>query len=126
MPETIVRHLIPKTHYIAYESVMTSHEKIYIGDRTIDGLVVTVNGQPLDQRLDIETFSVNGFEWSYAGDESRQLALALLADHLADEQQALALSEAFMQDVVSELENTWELSSADIEAALQEIRARQT
>ena len=69
---------------------------------------------------------MNGFEWSYAGDESRQLALALLADHLADEQQALALSEAFMQDVVSELENTWELSSADIEAALQEIRARQT
>lgn len=104
---------------------MTSHAKIYAGDRTIDGLVVTVNGQPLDQRLDIKTFSVNGFEWSYAGDESRQLALALLADHLADEQQALALSEAFMHEVVSELENTWELSSADIEAALQEIRARQ-
>jgi len=53
--------------------------KTYAGDRTIDGIVVTVDDEPLDQRLDIRRFSENGFEWTYEGPESRQLALAMLA-----------------------------------------------
>lgn len=51
----------------------------------------------------------------------QQLALALLADHLADDARALALHEAFMRDVVAELDNAWELSSADIDDALGRI-----
>ena len=60
-----------------------------------------------------------GFEWTYEGDGPRQLALALLADHLGDPQRALALTEAFMRDVVAELDNAWELTSEDIDAALR-------
>jgi hypothetical protein len=96
--------------------------KIYAGDRTIDGIVVTVDGQPLDQRLDLKKFSDNGFEWTYEGDESRQLALAMLADHLNDDAEALALCEAFMQQVVANFDNTWEMSGADIDTVLSEPR----
>ena len=39
--------------------------KHYSGDRTIDGVKVTVDGAALDPRLDIMEFSKNGFEWSY-------------------------------------------------------------
>ena len=58
--------------------------KHYLGDRTIDGVKVTVDGGPLDPRLQVREFTRNGFEWSYEGPEPRQLALALLADHLGD------------------------------------------
>ena len=71
--------------------------KTYRGGRSLDGAVVTVDGQPL--------------------------ALALLADHLADDARALALYEPFMRRVVAELDNSWELTSADIEAALAELKA---
>ncbi|MBT6275694.1 MAG: hypothetical protein HOI95_16365 [Chromatiales bacterium] len=92
--------------------------KMYTGDRTIDGIVVTADGQPLAPRLDIAAFSKNGFEWTYEGPESRQLALAILVDCLGDEAQALALSESFMRDVVAFFDNTWEMSAADVHAAV--------
>ena len=59
--------------------------KTYRGDRTIDGIAVTVDGKPLPQRTDIAKLSSDGFEWSYEGQAPAQLALALLADHLGDE-----------------------------------------
>ena len=92
--------------------------KVYEGGRSLDGAVVTVDGTPLDPRFDIHQFSRMGFEWTYEGDGPRQLALALLADHLVDPARALALTEAFMRDVVAELDNAWRLTSEDIEAAL--------
>ena len=92
--------------------------KHYAGDRTIDGVKVTVDGMPLDPRLDIVEFSKNGFEWSYEGPEPAQLAFALLVDHLSDPQRAEALHEAFMREIVANFDNTWELTSADIDADL--------
>ncbi len=59
-----------------------------------------------------------GFEWTYEGDGPRQLALALLADHLGDDQKALALTETFMREVVSVLDNAWRMTSEEIDAAL--------
>ena len=47
--------------------------------------------------------------------------VALLADHLGDSKKALKLYEPFMKRVVAELDNSWELSSTDIDAALKEI-----
>jgi len=95
--------------------------KTYAGDRTIDGIVVTVDDEPLDQRLDIRRFSENGFEWTYEGPESRQLALAMLADHLGDANRALSLSEPFMREVVAYLDNTWEMTSDDMAAAIEAL-----
>ena len=58
--------------------------KRFSGDRTIDGVKAWVDGRLLDPRLDLHRYTANGFEWSYEGDEPRQLALAILAEHLND------------------------------------------
>ena len=92
--------------------------KTYRGARTIDGIQVTVNGESLDERADIHQFTDGGFEWTYEGDAPQQLALALLADHLGDNEQALALCSRFTRQVIADLDNEWVLSSADIDAVL--------
>jgi Family of unknown function (DUF6166) len=96
--------------------------KAFSGDRTIDGVKVFVDDRPLDQRLDLHRYTANGFEWSYEGDEPRQLALAILAEHLNDPAAAKALAEPFMQAVVANFGNEWEMTSADIDAALDALR----
>ncbi|MDE2583192.1 MAG: hypothetical protein KGL52_16265 [Rhodospirillales bacterium] len=95
--------------------------KVYMGGRSLEGAVVTVDDVPLDPRFDIAVYCRAGFEWTYAGAGPRQLALALLADHLGDPARALALAEPFMHAVVAELDNAWRLTDADIDAALARL-----
>ncbi|MBV9860531.1 MAG: hypothetical protein JO267_00115 [Alphaproteobacteria bacterium] len=95
--------------------------KHYAGGRSLDGAVVTVDGRPLPPRFDLRRLSPTGFEWTYEGAGPAQLALALLADHLGDDRRALALYERFMRHVIAELDNSWEMTSADIDAALTEL-----
>jgi hypothetical protein len=95
--------------------------KTYVGGRSLAGAEVTVDGRPLDPRFDLKRLSPAGFEWAYEGNGPAQLALALLADHLGDDAGALALYDTFMRAVVAELDNSWELTSADIDTALNGI-----
>jgi hypothetical protein len=92
--------------------------KSYIGDRTIDGVKVTVDDVPLDPCTNVAEFTKNGFEWSYEGPEPRQLALALLVDHLGDNNKAMASVEPFMRAVVANFGNEWEMNSSDLDQAL--------
>ena len=92
--------------------------KTYQGDRTIDGIVVTVDGQPLDERLDIRSLCEDGFEWGFEGPASAQLALAILADHLDDAGRAVQLHEAFMREIVANFANEWQMTGADVEDAV--------
>jgi len=98
--------------------------KVYSGDRTIDGVKVTVDGVPLDPCINVEEFTKNGFEWSYEGPEPRQLALALLVDHLGDKTAAKAMVEPFMREVVANCGNEWEMTSADIDSALAALSGK--
>lgn len=95
--------------------------KTYRGDRTIDGIQVTVDGRPLDPRYDLKRLTSTGFEWTYEGQGPAQLALALLADHLGDDQRALALYDAFMRAIVANLGNEWELTAADMDEAVASL-----
>jgi hypothetical protein len=95
--------------------------KIYEGGRGLAGAEVTVDGAPLDPRFEVKSFSPMGYEWTYEGDGPRQLALALLCDHLGDPQRALALTEAFMREVVAELDNAWLLTTDDMAEAVARI-----
>ena len=97
--------------------------KTYEGGRGLAGAQVTVDGAPLDPRFDVKVFSKAGYEWTYEGDGPRQLALALLCDHLGDPARALALTERFMQEVVAELDNAWLLTDEDIAEALRRMGA---
>ena len=90
--------------------------KTYEGKRTIDGLVVTVDGKPLPEHYEVRQFTKRGFEWTYDGTSPRQLALAILFDHLGDQDRAIALSEPYMKDVVANLDNDWKLTGADVDA----------
>jgi uncharacterized protein DUF6166 len=100
--------------------------KLYRGARGLAGAEVTADGVPLDPRLDLKRLSPTGFEWTYEGKGPAQLALALLADHLGDDAAALQWHELFMHAVVSELDNSWELTSAEIDAALAALGASGT
>ena len=91
--------------------------KIYEGERTLAGAVVTVDGARLPMRRELHDFCAY-FEWTYEGDGPRQLALALLADHLGDGARALRLTEGVMRDVVATLDNAWRLTSAELAAAV--------
>jgi hypothetical protein len=95
--------------------------KTYVGGRSLAGAVVTVDGRPLAPRYDLKRLSPTGFEWTYEGTGPAQLALALLADHLGDDTRALTLYQHFMRDIVADLDNSWELTSADIDAALARL-----
>ena len=92
--------------------------KLYAGDRTIDGVQVLVDGVPLDPHYDLERYTDNGFEWSYEGDEPRQLAFAILFDHLGDAARAQVLDARFMREIVANFDNTWELTGNDVAAAV--------
>jgi hypothetical protein len=98
--------------------------KHYSGDRTIDGVKVTVDGVPLDPCTNVVAFTANGFEWSYEGPEPRQLALALLVDHLGDRDRAKALVEPVMRAVVANFDNEWEMNSADLDSALAALAGK--
>jgi hypothetical protein len=92
----------------------------YEGKRTIDGLVVTVDGRRLDERYEVKRFTKYGFEWTYEGDSPQQLALAILFEHLGDKERAISLSQPFMRKIVANLDNDWTLGSDEIAAFIGE------
>jgi len=89
---------------------------VYEGRRTIDGLVVTVDGKRLDEHYEITRFTKFGFEWTYDGDSPQQLALAILFDRLGDKERAIRMSEPFMKKVIANLDNDWTLTGEEIDA----------
>ena len=93
---------------------------IYEGRRTIDGLVVTVDDRKLDEHYEVKRFTRFGFEWTYEGESPQQLALAILFDHLGDQDRAIRLAEPFMKKVVANFDNDWTLRSEEIAAYIGE------
>jgi len=98
--------------------------KTYEGRRQGCAVIVTVDGRPLNPRLDLYNHSPTGFEWGYCGSGPAQLALAILADHLADDRQALDVYQRFKWAVIVELprKRSWTLTSLVIDQILQNIR----
>jgi hypothetical protein len=60
----------------------------------------------------------HGAEWTYEGAGPVHLALALLANHLVDDQAPVRRCDRFMREVVAQLDNAWRLTSSDIDQAL--------
>jgi hypothetical protein len=92
----------------------------YEGKRTIDGLVVTADDRRLEEHYEVKRFTRYGFEWTYEGESPRQLALAILYDHLGDGERAVRLSEPFMKKVVANFDNDWTLRSEEVAAFVGE------
>lgn len=97
--------------------------KSYTGTRSIDGVLVEVDGAPLPPRADIAEYSRSSYEWSYEGPEPQQLAFALLFDHMGNADEARKLSDSFMRAIVANFDNDWALTSTDLDRAVTALRA---
>src|SRR5208282_6414570 len=101
----------------------------YEGERGPQGLLVyVVQGgtrvRQLSPRLDLVKHTPTGaFECGFKGSGPSQLALALLADHLEDDE-ALELHLAFRDQVILDLprDRYWCLTEGDIDVALKVLR----
>ena len=79
---------------------------------------------PLLPRLDLWDHSPTGFEWNYGGSGPAQLALALLADVLGDDEQALELHQPFKWEVISRLPvEGWQLRAEDVIETANRLQA---
>ena len=92
---------------------------VYEGKRTIDGLLVTVDGKKLNEHYEIKRFTKYGFEWTYEGESPQQLALAILYQHLGDKDRAIRLSQPFMKEIVANLDNDWTITGQEVETFLR-------
>lgn len=99
--------------------------KMYEGCREGYAVIVTVDGRSPNPRLDLWNHSPTGFEWGYGGSGPAQLALALLADHLGNDEEAVSLYQAFKFAVVANLpKQGWTLTATEIDQALSVVKAR--
>ncbi len=96
---------------------------VFEGKRTIDGLVVTIDGRPLSEHYEVKRYTTWGFEWTYEGESPQQLALAILAEHLDDKDRAIRLSEPFMRSTVANFDNDWVLTADEIDRAVATIES---
>lgn len=101
----------------------TPTQRRYVAKRNdTEELCVTIDGAPLDPRFDLRIHSPTGFECGYGGSGSSQLALALLAHHLGDDNRALDLYQDFKWKVVAGMPKSgWTLSASQIDDALRTL-----
>lgn len=77
---------------------------------------------PLDPRFDLRNHSPDGFEWGYGGSGPAQLALALAADVLGDDEAALDVYQRLKARVVASLpHDEWVLTEDELVATIQTL-----
>lgn len=102
--------------------------KTYSGIRTKNGCAVTVTDgdrrRKLDPRFDLRRHSPDGFEWGYGGSGPAQLALALAADVLGDDEAALDIYQRLKFRVVGRLSaDEWTLTADELADAIRALPA---
>jgi hypothetical protein len=100
--------------------------KVYHGRRSPHGCAVDVeeNGECylLHPRLDLRNHSATGLEWGYSGSGPAQLALALAADVLGDDDRAQAVYQPLKFKLIGKLPHEeWVLSERQIRSAIESI-----
>lgn len=107
-------------------AVMRTEGKRYAGARSagIGVVVIEPGALILPARLDLANHSPTGFEWGFAGSGPAQLALALCADALGDDQRALRIYQTFKFRIVARLPERWVLAADDVRATVAELEAR--
>ncbi len=73
--------------------------------------------KPLPKRLDLFNHSPDGFAWGYGGSGPAQLALAILCEHLGDDEKAVALHQPFKWALIAPMNGDmpWAIDSDEIE-----------
>jgi hypothetical protein len=109
---------------------MNIDTKAYGGIRDYDRCCVQVfeafSSRDLDPRLDLFNHSPTGFEWGYGGSGPAQLALAILADALGDEERALHLHQKFKFAVIGKLPHeSWGLTHTEVMDTVRLLEQRE-
>jgi Family of unknown function (DUF6166) len=97
----------------------TMSQTYYYG-RRVDGSTVVSKRRPggdhqLNPRLDLWNHSPTGMEWGYGGSGPAQLALAILADYLQDDDRAIELHQAYKWEVIAKLEHaSWRIEITEV------------
>jgi hypothetical protein len=83
-------------------------------------------GVPLPLRLDLRQHSPGGFEWGYGGSGPAQLSLAILADYLGSDREAIEYYQDFKFAIIGALpsEKNWVLTEQDIDPTVRNIRVK--
>jgi hypothetical protein len=95
-------------------------DKHYQGTRTASSVAVwrVIKGvaKKLPLRLDLWNHSPDGFQWGYGGSGPAQLALAILADALGNEDLAIELHQTFKWEFVAKWKgDTWTMTSKQVQ-----------
>ena len=99
--------------------------KLYMGRRHARAVEVTVDGRPLNPRLDLWNHTPTGLEWGYSGSGPAQLALALLSDCLGDEEAAVQWHQDYKRAIVAGLPyRGWTLTEEEIRQALTALQGQ--
>ena len=96
---------------------------VYAGERTIDGVAVSFDGEPLVRLLGWPPEAELDFEWGYEGESPTRLAHALLLHHGRDDALARRLEEPLMARLVARLSNEWEVEATELERLVGELQA---
>jgi hypothetical protein len=99
-------------------------DKTYIGQRNEDGSLTVYTKydgssqslRKLDPRFDLRNHSPGGFECGYNGSGPAQLALAICADTLMDDEKAQNVYQYFKRSTIASLSQDadWELTEAQV------------
>jgi hypothetical protein len=97
--------------------------KVYKGTVSDMDWEVTVDGQPLNPRYDLRNHSPDGFSWGYAGSGPAQLALAILCDHLNNDDLAQHIYQDFKFKAITTLpmNEGFELTSDEVQRIVSDI-----
>ena len=100
--------------------------KVYHGRQTEHGCAVDVEEDGecylLNPRHDLRNHSPTGLEWGYSGSGPAQLALALAADVLQDDDKAQEVYQRLKFRLISRLPHEeWVLTEDGIRAAINDI-----
>jgi hypothetical protein len=104
--------------------------KTYVGKLLEDGTYqVLIEGErgkvrPLPLRLDLANKSPTGFSWGYSGSGPAQLALALLADVIGDDE-ALKMYQSFKSYFVAVLPAEWYAPEEEIREMAQYLKSQE-
>lgn len=94
-------------------------------DRARGSVVVRVDGRLLPLRLDLANHSPTGFEFGYGGSGPAQLSLALLADALGDDDEALNWYQYFKEKVVAHMDGEeWSMTDEQVREHVESLRER--
>lgn len=80
------------------------------------------NRKPLDPRYDLRNHSPDGFEWGYGGSGPAQLALAILADHLGDDERAQRHYQRYKFVTIGRITtDTWTITSEEVAKVVESL-----